>query len=535
MDKLPESVQYIFGYIRRSRQDIAREQKTEDDTLTEQRTTLTKSLENYYNYYDWDIYEEIGSGADAVEERPVFKNILEKIRQAPARSYAIFVKDISRLGRGNYEQMGIVEKILIDKVLYVITPSQIYDPSDSNDIEYLKFHMFFANLEYGKITRRMREARYTYASRGKWMTGGGGIPFGYKFNPKKQILEIDDETAWVVKKVYNAYTSQTDRKGYNAICNQLNTEGIPSPQGKKWKPIVVRRMLRNQVYIGTVLFRTTEIRNGKKEKLPEQFWIKAENAHDPIVSEEQFHLAAEIMEENKSSPKVKLDFEPQPLAGLIICSSCGNKMQRQYSVQNYVKKDGTTSSYKKEFMQCLPCKVYIKYRAIEDELLRILQEDFIGLDSSTLKERLKELIDIEKIQDKGNPADLINMLENRLKQIERELTILRKQLIKERITEEEYDVEKEELLKEQSEKEKQLSLIQEEMASEKMDSINIEEIQGGFKSLYDLYMNGDLSRGEKNEILRGIFDYVILEKTGKGKFNLNAYINTKVIINSLTN
>ncbi|REJ16916.1 MAG: hypothetical protein C6W58_09215 [Bacillaceae bacterium] len=72
--------------------------------------------------------------------------------------------------------------------------------------------------------------------------------------------------------------------------------------------------------------------------MEEKDWIVAENAHPPLIDKQTFEKAAEIMEENKNSPKVRLDFEPQPLAGLIVCSGCGNKMQRQYSRQYYTKK-----------------------------------------------------------------------------------------------------------------------------------------------------------------------------------------------------
>lgn len=534
--KLPPSVKYIYAYIRRSRQDIQREKKTDQDTLTEQRDLLTRILEDRYNHYDWDLYEEVGSGADAIEERPVFSHIMKQLESAKPRTIAIFVKDISRLGRGSYEQMGFVEKIILEKCIYIITPSQTYDPLDDNDMDYIKFHMFFANMEYSKITRRMREARYTYAAQGRWMTGGGGIPYGYKFNSFTQRLEPDEDTAWVVQKIFQLYTNQTDKKGYNAISTQLTREGIPTPTGKVyWRPIVIRRLLRNPCYIGEVRFRTTRVlKNKKKIKTDEKDWIITKNAHPPLISEEVFEKAAIVMEENKQSPKVKLDFEPQPLAGLIICSSCGNKMQRQYSTQKYTKKDGTNTVYHKEFMQCLACKVYMKYRAIENEILRILQEDFIEVDIEVLKQRLEELIDLEKVHKKDafDTSDRAAIVKAHVESLEGELTALRRMLRKRQITDEEYEKDRAEILKQKEEKERQLTFLQTENHKEQIDELNIKNIQQTFQSLYELYVNGDLSKGEKNEILRGIFDYIVLEKTAKGKFDLHAYINPSMFINT---
>jgi|SRR5690625_341344 len=532
--KLPSSVKYIYAYIRRSRQDMDRERKTDQDTLAEQRSLLEGILDERYNHFDWDMYEEVGSGADAIDERPVFKNIIAELEDAPPKSSAIFVKDISRLGRGSYEQMGLVEKIIVEKCVYIITPYQTYDPLDDTDMEYIKFHMFFANMEYGKITRRMREAKYTYAAQGRWMTGGAGIPYGYKFNSYTQRLEPDEDAAWVIQKIFDYYVNE--RIGYNGISTRLRNEGIPTATGKVyWKPMVVRRMLRNPVYVGTVVFRTTRSRNNKKIKLEEKDWIVAEDAHPPLVDLETFEKAAMIMEENKQSPKVRSDFEPQPLAGLIICSGCGNKMQRQQSVQHYKKKDGTVSIYNKEFLQCLGCRVYMKYRDIEHEILILLEEDFIKVDSDDLKENLERLVDLDKIHESNrlDPSSQADIIQKLLKDIDGEMTALRRMLRKGQVTDEEYEEDRAEIIKNKEEKERQLSALQQELNKEQMEDIDVEEIQEGFKSLLDLYVNGELSKGEKNEMLRGIFDYIILEKTGKGKFDLNAFLNPKIIFNTV--
>jgi site-specific DNA recombinase len=545
--KLPNTVNHIYAYIRRSRQDVEREKRTDQDTLAEQRTLLEKILQEQYNHYDWDMLEETVSGADAIEEREVFRTLIEILEQSKPRTKAIMVKDISRLGRGSYEQMGRVEKLIIDKCIYIITPYQTYDPLNDSDMEYIKFHMFFANLEYGKITRRMREARYTYASLGRWMTGGGGIPFGFEFEPVKQKLIPDDETSQIVKQIFDLYVNK--RMGYNAICTKFNKEGILTPsefaeikrygllkseKKSNWKPMVIRRMLRNPVYIGTVQFRTTRTRNKKKVKLDEKDWIVVENAHEAIINKETFEKAGVIMEANKQSPKVKLDFEPTPLASLIVCNSCGNKMQRQYSTQYYTKKDGSKSVYHKEFMMCLGCSVYMKYHSIEEELLRILEDDFIKIDQEQLKQKLEELIDLDKVHQgkRMNPTDQVALLEKQIEALDGELTALRRMLRKGQIEDDEYEQDRAEILKQKVEKEKQINLLKAETQKEQIEELDIESIQKGFKTILEIYKNGDLSKGEKNELLRGIFDYVVLEKVDKGSFNLHAMLNPNIILSS---
>src|SRR5690625_3140414 len=90
--KLPTSVKNIYAYIRRSRQDMDRERKKDQDTLAEQHSLLEGILDERYNHFDWDMYEEVESGADAMDERPVFKNIISELENAHTKSSYILLQ-----------------------------------------------------------------------------------------------------------------------------------------------------------------------------------------------------------------------------------------------------------------------------------------------------------------------------------------------------------------------------------------------------------------------------------------------------------
>ncbi|MBS4742081.1 recombinase family protein, partial [Bacillus velezensis] len=63
----------ILGYLRRSRQDMEREKRTGEDTLTEQNELMNKILKSIEIAYELKM--EIGSG-ESIEGRPVFKECL---------------------------------------------------------------------------------------------------------------------------------------------------------------------------------------------------------------------------------------------------------------------------------------------------------------------------------------------------------------------------------------------------------------------------------------------------------------------------
>ncbi|AIF45677.1 recombinase family protein [Virgibacillus sp. SK37] len=535
-----KNVEFIYGYIRRSRQDIQRERRVEEDTLAQQRDLITGLLKEHYDHIAWRLFEELGSGADEIEGRPVFKNIINEIENDYERGTVAFcVKEISRLGRGSYTQMGFLLDLLQQKEIYVITPMKIYNPNNEDDLRYLKFNMFMANQEYDMIKSRMVNARLSYSKAGKWMTGGGGIPDGYIFNPKTQKLEIDEDRAWIIQKIFDLYVNE--RIGYNAISTRMDREGILTATGKQyWKPTHVRKILLNPVYKGTVRFNETKMItvNGKKKKVkrnPEEVII-VDNAHPAIINEDTFEKAGLIMEENRKSPKVRLDFEPHSLAGLIVCDSCSNKMQRQYSVQKYKKQSGDISTYHKEFIQCLGCKVYMRYRAVEDEILRILEEDFIKVEENILRSRLEGLIDIENARQRKqlDPTDRVEILEGKLKKANAKMKNFINMHAEEKMTEEEYIENRNDLLKEMEDINEQIDFFRKETQKEQIKGLNVENIQEGFKNVLHLYKNGELSRGEKNELLRGMFDYIILKKTGKGKFDLHAYLKPSMLLENST-
>jgi site-specific DNA recombinase len=530
MDKLPSSVRFIYGYVRRSRQDVVREKKTNQDTLTEQRELIKDMLGRYD--VESDIKEEIGSGGDTIEARPVFRALIARLKSIKPGAAALAVKEISRLGRGDYSQIGIVYDLLIEKQLFIVTPFKIYDPLDPEDQMALKFYMFIANIELDMTKRRLRESRYTYAKQGRWMTGGGGIPYGYRFNGYTQKLEPDPETSKVIVKIYDLYVRE--RLGYNGISTHMKKKAVPTASGKSyWHPMVIRRILINPVYKGTVTFKTTRTAGSKKIRRPENEWIVVPDAHPAIVDEAVWNKAQELIAINRGAPKVRLNFEPNPLASLIICGGCGSKMVRQSSVQHYTRKDGSVSTYHKEFMCCKACSVSLKYKAIEQEIIRILHENWLPLDPQRLERKLSELIRSEQLTYRvSEPAADLERLHKEIESLSGDLRKLRAHLRKELITEEEFKEDRQDMRLRLQERREQLSALHDEASLLPAEAgIEPDQLHGGLRSLYQLYVEGELSKAEKNELLLGICDYVVLEFVAKGRFNLTIALHAVLGLN----
>ena len=101
--------------------------------------------------------------------------------------------------------------------------------------------------------------------------------------------------------------------GINTICKNLIKDNIPSPEylnsrGKRnylWNSTSIRRILKNEVYIGNTVGRKVKKVNYKIKKqvmLPKDNWIKVENTHESIISKEDFEKVQNILNKRSYTP-----------------------------------------------------------------------------------------------------------------------------------------------------------------------------------------------------------------------------------------
>lgn len=365
MSNLPEWVNKIACYLRRSREDLEAEKRGENTLMAQRELMVAEVLPRYHA--DVEVYEEVASG-DTIRDRPVFQQLLTSLEQGVYQ--AIAVKDLTRLGRGSYSDMGRVYDLIRDKRIFIINSTSVLDPDNPDDLRNLRFSMFLSREEYESIVFRLVQGKYNQVRhRGHWVAGV--TPYGYDYNRITRKL-TPNQNADTVRLIYHLFL--TDNLGPQAISRRLRQLCLPSPGGKAyWNPQTIRRILQNPVYKGTVSYKRTKRRksDGKVVERPKEEQIFVDGAHPAIIQARLWTLTQERL--NRAQPKTPLDFTPTELAGLVTCSSCGRKMIRQTSQQVYRRKDGAQSVYKKEFLACLQCGYWVQYRAIEDQLLRVLQ------------------------------------------------------------------------------------------------------------------------------------------------------------------
>jgi len=505
-DERMAHVTKIICYIRKSREDEEAERRGED-TLSAQRELMLRDVLSRYAI-DYDIKEEVASG-DSIINRPVFSSLLPKL----GREYqAIAVKDLSRLGRGSYSDMGRLYDIIRDNTLMVITKDRTYDPRNSSDLQQMRFQIFFSREEYEMILQRMMDGKISKSKSGKWVAGS--VPYGYQYNRKTQRLDIYEEQAKVVRMMFDWYGS--GKFGYAAISTKLHRLGIKSPKGLDyWRPMVIHRMLSREVYIGTVIYGATQRSKATKKQIrkPVSSRVIVQHAHEPMIDRKLWESVQIRLQEAASLSPVKLDFTRCELAGVVSCSGCGHKMVRQSNTRKYKKKDGQISNYGAEYLYCTTCGASVTYRDVEQQLLTVLGR-LHQLDDDLLEKEIEALY--VPFEPKLKKIDLSVEIEERKSALSKRVERARELLLDGTFTKDEYEQIKTKIHYEIQGLEAELDRSKEDQVLENPVKIDSKKVRQNVNTILETYHV--LNRTDaRNDLLKAVFTQVKLIDLGKSE------------------
>ena len=185
----------------------------------------------------------------------------------------VLVYKLDRFSRNKYE-MAMHKKTLRDNGIKLLSAMEnIPDSPEGIILESLLEGMaeyYSAELSQ-KVRRGMKENRL------KGNFGGGAIPFGFKVQNKKVLINEDE--AAIVRRIYNEYAAN---KFVKDIIDDLHKDGL-SYRGKPFARTTVYKLLKNEKYSGNYHY------DG------ELFT----NIYPRIVPERIFEIVHNKMEENK--------------------------------------------------------------------------------------------------------------------------------------------------------------------------------------------------------------------------------------------
>ena len=297
-------------YIRKSREDDNKE-----DTLLRHERILKEYCDKYdLRYSEKSIYREIVSG-DSINNRPQMQRLLEDVKNGLYDG--VVVIELQRLSRGNGIDQEIIKETFRKSGTIIYTLNKAYDLSsgDELDEDMLELSLFLSRQELKAIKRRMIRGKKQAQKEGYYT--GSTIPFGY--NKEKQgkgyVLVPNDKEADIVKMIYNKYAYESVNVA--ELVDYLNNNGIRTRKGKLWEPVLLRKVMKNKIYLGYINSTTNGVTTQFKGK------------HQPLVDEDTYNIVQERFTAN--APKVKSDnILKNPLATFLRCGECGKVMNLKF-------------------------------------------------------------------------------------------------------------------------------------------------------------------------------------------------------------
>lgn len=91
-----------------------------------------------------------------------------------------------------------------------------------------------------------------------------------------------------------------ERKSETAIARELNEKAVPTTTGRSWDRASIGRIIRNENYIGNLLYNRRSRKLGETgTQNPPELWIRSEGCITPIVDRETFLAARKVIERRR--------------------------------------------------------------------------------------------------------------------------------------------------------------------------------------------------------------------------------------------
>ena len=290
-------------------------------------------------------------------DRPGLVDMIRQLEEG--RAAAVFVKDLSRLGR-NYIEVGrLTEEFFPEHDIRLVAVSDNIDTAEGEN-ELAPIRNLFNEWYARDISKKRRISNKIKGNAGEPM---GQPPYGYMKdpdNPKHWI--VDDEAAQVVKRIYSM---TLDGLGTEQIAAQLEKDGILTPRaywlqkgvkrpgkGKqlpptRWNSSTVTKILSLQEYYGDILnFKTysKSYKNKKRIDNDRENWVVFKDVHEPIID----RAVWEQVQQKRGTRRRRRtgDGEKNMFSGLLVCADCGNNLHYHFNQGNPEIKYFNCSNYK---------------------------------------------------------------------------------------------------------------------------------------------------------------------------------------------
>ena len=400
-----------FIYVRLSRDD---ELEGESYSISNQKKLLTKVAKDK-GYTNIVVFCDDGISGVTMN-RPEFNKMIEQIQLGKAA--AVFIKDLSRLGR-NYIEVGrLTEEFFPEHNIRLVSVSDNLD-TEEGESELTPIKNLFNEWYARDISKKRRISNK--------IKGGSGIPlssppYGYIKSPdNSQHWIIDEEAAYVVRRIFDMSYSGM---GTFQIALTLSDEKILTPTeyavrkgikkaggnaGKttadpyRWGQSTVGKILATQEYCGDVInFKTYSIsyKNKKRHANDPENILVFKEVHEPIIDRTIFETIQ--LRRGKTRKRPMSNGEKNMFSGLLVCSDCGRNLHYHLNNRNirFFSCPGYNQGRRKECTATHYVRVDFLEQVVLAEIRRLTrfackyEDEFVRVVSQFSKQAMQSQIDV---------------------------------------------------------------------------------------------------------------------------------------------
>lgn len=330
-----------FLYVRLSRDDNL---EGDSYSIVNQKKLLSKAAKEK-GYTELVTFCDDGISGVTMN-RPGLKEMLERLEAGQAA--AVFVKDMSRLGR-NYIEVGrLTEEFFPEHEIRLVAISDGID-SNEGENELTPIRNLFNEWYSRDISKKRRISNRVKGTAGEPL---GVPPYGYirdPDNPKRWI--IDETAARVVRRIFRL---TLEGLGSEQVAAELTQEQVLTPYhywrsigvnrpGKKaneipyhWNSSTIMNILTKQEYCGDVVNFKTYSKSYKNKKRidndPEE-WLVFKGIHEPIIDRKVWE---QVQQNRRKVRKRKTNSgERSMFSGLLVCADCGSNLNYHFNQKNH--------------------------------------------------------------------------------------------------------------------------------------------------------------------------------------------------------
>ena len=257
------------------------------------------------------VYEDAGKSGLTMRGRPGLQQLLADV-QSKDDFTCILVYDVSRWGRfQDVDESAHYEYICRLNGVQVTYCTEAFQNDDSPYTSIIKAMKRIAAADYSReLSSKVFLAQCRIIKMGYKLGGMAG--YGLRralLDSNGEFIRIMEKGEWkavqthrvvlvpgpkheieVVNLIFHWYA--IDKVGDRRIAIVLNEQNVASESGRPWTGALIRGMIRNEKYIGNLIFnkgsyklRKTAVRN------PPALWVRCDAAFPPIVPLQLFHAA----------------------------------------------------------------------------------------------------------------------------------------------------------------------------------------------------------------------------------------------------